>query len=224
MFIGHFAVAYAGKRVAPRTNLGWLFVSAQFADLLWPILLLQGVETVHVAGGSNPFLQLAFDSYPWSHSLLMDVIWGVVLASIYYTLRRDRNGAGVTFVLVVSHWVLDWVTHIPDMPLYPGGAWKLGLGLWRVPIANVAVELALFVFGVWVYMHTTTAKDRFGRIGAWALVVFLLLLYTASIFSPPPPSVTALAVGGLIGWPLVIAPWWTDRHRTTDVVPRITHA
>lgn len=215
MFIGHFAVAYAGKRVAPRTNLGWLFIAAQFPDLLWPILLLQGVEVVHIAPSSNPFLSLVFDSYPWSHSLLMDGIWGVVLASVYYTLRRDRNGAGVTFTLVVSHWVLDWVTHRPDMPLYPGGAWHLGLGLWNSPVATIAVELVMFAGGVWAYMTNTTPRDRFGRIGAWSLVVFLLVLYAGSIFSPPPPSVTALAVGGLIGWPLTIAPWWTDRHRTT---------
>ena len=215
MFIGHFAVAYAGKRVAPRTNLGWLFVGAQLADLLWPALLLQGVETVRIAPKGNPFLSLDFISYPWSHSLLMDVVWGAVLASIYYTLRRDRNGAGVLFALVVSHWVLDWATHVPDMPLYPGGAWHVGLGLWRWPAATIAIELVMFVAGVWIYMQATRAADRFGRIGAWALVVFLLVLYAASIVSPPPPSVTALALGGLIGWPLVIAPWWTDRHRTT---------
>ena len=218
MFIGHFAVAYAGKRVAPRTNLGWLFVAAQFADLLWPVLLLQGVETVRIVPArGNPFLTLDFTSYPWSHSLLMDVIWGVVLASVYYSLRRDRNGAGVTFALVVSHWVLDWVTHRPDMPLYPGGAWKLGLGLWNWPVATIAIELLMFVAGVWIYLNTTRPKenDRFGHIGAWALVIFLLVLYAASIFSPPPPSVSALAVGALIGWPLAIAPWWTDKHRTT---------
>jgi membrane-bound metal-dependent hydrolase YbcI (DUF457 family) len=215
MFIGHFAVAYAGKRVAPRTNLAWLFVAAQLADLIWPILLLQGVETVRIAPSRNPFLSLDFTSYPWSHSLLMDVLWGVVLASVYYTWRRDRNGAGVTFTLVVSHWVLDWVTHVPDMPLYPGGAWRLGLGLWNSPAATIAVELVMYAAGVWVYMHTTQAKDRFGKIGGWALVVFLLLLYAASIYSPPPPSVTALAIGALIGWPLAFAPWWTDRHRTT---------
>jgi hypothetical protein len=215
MFIGHFAVAYAGKRVAPRTNLGWLFIAAQFADLIWPILLLQGVEVVRIVPSDNPFQRLVFESYPWSHSLLMDVIWGVVLASVYYTLRRDRNGAGVTFALVVSHWVLDWVSHVPDMPLYPGGAWRLGLGLWNWPAATIAIELVMFAAGVWVYMSTTTATDRFGQIGAWSLVAFLLILYGASIFSPAPPSVLALGAGALIGWPLAIAPWWTDRHRTT---------
>lgn len=213
MFIGHFAVAYAGKRVAPRTNLGWLFVAAQFADLLWPILLLQGVEVVRIQPNANPFLNLVFQSYPWSHSLLMDVVWGVVLASVYYTMRRDSNGAVVTFLLVVSHWVLDWISHRPDMPLYPGGAWHLGLGLWNSEAATIAVELLMFAAGLWIYMSATRSRDRFGQVGAWALAAFLLVLYVASIFSPPPPSVAALAIGGLIGWPLVIAPWLTDKHR-----------
>src|SRR5205814_8426587 len=121
-----------------------------------------------------------------------------------------RNGAMVSFALVVSHWVLDWITHRPDMPFIPGGAWKVGLGLWRSVPGTIAVELLMFAAGVWIYMRTTTPKNRFGHIGAWALALLLLALYVASIVSPPPPSVTALALGGLIGWPLLIAPWWTD--------------
>jgi membrane-bound metal-dependent hydrolase YbcI (DUF457 family) len=216
MFIGHFAVAYAGKRVAPRTNLGWLIFCAQFADLLWPVLVLQGVEIVRIAPGDTAFTPLRFEYYPWSHSLLMDVIWGVVLASIYYTLRRDRNGAGVSFVLVVSHWVLDWITHRPDMPFYPGGVWRVGLGLWNSVPLTIAVEALMFGAGVWVYMSTTEPRDRIGRYGAWALVAFLVAIYTVNASSPPPPpSVMAVALVGLLGWPLVLWPWWTDRHRTT---------
>jgi FtsH-binding integral membrane protein len=215
MFIGHFAVAYASKRVAPRTNLGWLFFCAQFADLLWPVLVLEGVEVVHIAPGDTAFTPLRFDYYPWSHSLLMDVIWGVVLASVYWTLRRDRNGAGVTFTLVVSHWVLDWIAHRPDMPFYPGSAWRAGLGLWNSVPLTLLVESLMFVGGLYVYMVTTHAKDKVGKYGAWALAGLLVALYLASTFSPPPKTVEALALGGLLGFPLTLLPWWTDRHRTT---------
>jgi len=215
MFLGHFAVAYAGKRVAPRTNLGWLFFCAQFADMLWPVLVMQGVEIVHIAPGDTAFTPLRFDYYPWSHSLFMDVIWGVVLASMYYTLRRDRNGAGVTFVLVVSHWVLDWISHRPDMPFYPGGVWRVGLGLWNSVPFTIIVESLMFAGGVWIYMTLTEPKDRIGHIGAWALVVFLIIIYVANAFGPPPPNVMAIALAGLLGWPLTLLPWWTDRHRAT---------
>src|SRR5437773_2899821 len=107
MFIGHFAVAYAAKRVAPRVSLGWLFVACQLADLLWPVLLLQGVEVVKIAPGDTAFTPLRFEYYPWSHSLFMDMVWGAALGGLYFSIRRRRGDALVLAALVVSHWVLD---------------------------------------------------------------------------------------------------------------------
>lgn len=214
MFIGHFAVAFAAKRAAPRTSLGALFVGAQFADMLWPVLLLLGVEQVRIAPGANPFLQLAFTSYPWSHSLLMEFVWGAVLAGMYYALTRSGRGEWVLLLIVPSHWILDLVVHVPDLPLAPGSDVLFGLGLWRSPAATIVIELAMYLAGVAIYARATQARDRIGRIGFWTLAVFLLVLYAASIFSPPPPTVRALALGALVGWPLALWPWWIDRHRT----------
>lgn len=218
MFIGHFGVAFAVKRVAPRTSLGATFVAAQLADLVWPILLLTGVEEVRIAPKDhNPFLTLDFVSYPWSHGLVPELVAGAVVAALYYAATRSGRGALVLGLLVPSHWVIDLVVHVADLPLYPGGAARFGLGLWRSPVATVIVELVVFGAGVWLYSRSTRARDRVGRYAFWALVVFLLALYGAS-FGPPPPTVKALAWTALIGWPLALWPWWVDRHRQIETV------
>src|SRR3954470_21958054 len=133
MFIGHFAVAFAAKRVAPRTSLGATFVAAQLVDLLWPIFLLLGWEQVRITPSANPFLVLDFTSYPWSHSLAMGLVWGAAFGALYFAVTKYGRGALVVGLLVPSHWILDFFAHRPDLPLYPGGAERLGLGLWNNP-------------------------------------------------------------------------------------------
>ena len=214
MFIGHFAAAMAAKRAAPGVSLGWLFAAAQLPDLLWPPLLLAGVERARVAPGDTAFTPLAFEHYPWSHSLLMVALWGAMLAGLHRWRRgRAAGGAIVLGALVVSHWVLDWVTHRPDLPLVPGAGPRLGLGLWNSVAATLAVELLLFAAGVWLYARSTRPRDRTGR-WAWAgLVAFLLVVHAANALGPPPPSMTAVAVGGLAIWLLVWWGAWADGHR-----------
>ena len=218
MFIGHLAVAFAAKRAAPRVSLGWLFAASQLADLLWPILLLAGVESARIAPGDTAFTPLAFDHYPWSHSLLTMAIWGALLAALYRMRTPDAGArAGVVLaLLVVSHWVLDWVTHRPDMPLVPWGGPKLGLGLWNNVAATFAVELLMLGVALWMYTRVTAAKDRVGRWALVGLVVFLLLINTSNAFSPPPPNMTAVAIAGFAIWLLVAWAAWVDRHRTAE--------
>jgi hypothetical protein len=115
---------------------------------------------------------------------------------------------------VPSHWVLDLIVHRPDLPLYPGGTARFGLDLWSNPTATMIVEGIVFVAGLTIYARATRARDRIGRYGLWALAAFLVVLYLVSSFSPPPPSVKALAWSAMIGWPLTLWPWWVDRHRT----------
>jgi hypothetical protein len=213
MVIGHFAVAFAAKRVAPRTSLGTLFVAAQLADLLWPIFLLLGWEQVKITRNVDPFLTLSFTRYPWSHSLATGIAGGIAFGALYVVVTRYSLGAIVVALLVPSHWVLDLVVHVPDLPLYPGGTARFGLSLWNYPAATMIVEGAMFVIGVSIYARTTRPRDRAGRYGLWALAAFLAVIYLASSISPPPPTVTALAWTALIGWPLTLFPWWVDRHR-----------
>jgi LexA-binding, inner membrane-associated putative hydrolase len=213
MFIGHYALALAAKRAAPRTSLGTLFAATSFADLLWPVLLLVGVEHAHIVPGPNPFLTLWLDSIPISHSLIMLIGWGALFGLVYRGRAGDTRAGVVVALLVVSHWVLDWVTHRPDMPLYPGGR-GLGLGLWNSVSGTVVTEGVMFLAGLWLYVTGTQARDGVGRYGFWALVAVLLLSYYGSLFSPPPTSYVALAIGGIIfGWLFVVWAGWTDRHR-----------
>ena len=212
MFIGHFGVALAAKKVAPRPSLGTLVLAAQLADGLWPVFLLLGWEQVAIAPGITAVTPLDFTSYPYTHSLLADVMWAALLGGGYYALRRDRNGAFWLAALVLSHWVLDFVSHRPDMPLWPGGPLE-GLGLWYSLPATLAVEFALFAAGAWLYASATRARDRWGSVLLWLFLIVLAALYLAAVFGPQPPSVDVLAASGLAGWLFVVWAYWIDRHR-----------
>lgn len=220
MFVGHFAVGFAGKRVAPAVSLGTLFLAAQLLDLLWPTFLLLGIERVRVAPGITAVTPLDFVSYPYSHSLLAAVGWSILLGLVYWLAQCRRRGhvlrdGTLLGGVVLSHWVLDYVTHRPDLQLAPGVATRVGLGLWFSRPASLAVELLLFLVGVVVYARTTTARDRVGRYALWGLVAFLLATYLAAVLGPPPPDAAVLAWSGQSMWLLVAWGYWVDRHRTS---------
>jgi hypothetical protein len=215
VFIGHFAVAFAAKRAAPELSLGTLFLAAQLADLLWPTLVLAGLERFEVRPGITAVTPLEFVHYPYSHSLAMMAGWGVLLALAWLALRRGTPKTALLLAAVVlSHWLLDFVTHRPDLPLSVGGEARLGLELWSSVPATLAAEGALFAAGVALYARGTRALDRTGRWALWALVAFLGLVYLANVFGPPPPpSMDAVAWSAQAIWLLVAWGYWVDRHR-----------
>lgn len=216
MFLGHYALGLAGKRVAPALSLGTLFFAAQFADLLWPTLLLLGVERLEIRPGLTAVNPLDFVEYPWSHSLLALALWGLLVA-LGYRLVRGRGArvlaAATLGGLVVSHWLLDLLTHRPDLPLAPGDSPRLGLGLWGSLPATLALELGMLAAGAWLYRRATVARDRTGEWAFWGLIAFLLAVYLASLFGPPPPDATAVALSAQALWLLVLWGAWIDRHR-----------
>jgi hypothetical protein len=214
MFIGHFAAGFAGKRWAPKVSLGWLILAPFLLDLLWPVYSLAGIEHFRIQTGGAPFHNLIFDSYPWSHSLLMSVGYAIALAILYGKATGDVRGGRVLGVLVVSHWIFDWVTHEPDLPLWPGGP-LTGLGLWRSIPGTVVVELLLFAAGVGLYLGVTRARDRIGSLGLWTFLALLVLLYLLSIIGPPPPmgAERLVSLSVLLGALLVPLAGWIDKHR-----------
>jgi len=212
MFLGHFALAFVAKEVAPRPSLGTLVLAAQLADGLCPVLLLLGIEKVEVAPDITPVTPLGFVYFPYTHSLVADVIWAALFAGGYWLWRRDNRGAGWIAALVVSHWVLDALSHRPDMPTWPGGP-VVGAGLWNSLPLTLITECGLFAVGVWIYATATRARDRLGSVSWWALVATLLILYLGAVFGPPPPSEKALAITSLAGWLIVAWAYWIDRHR-----------
>jgi hypothetical protein len=213
MFIGHFGVGFGAKALAPQLSLGTLFLAAQFLDLLWPSLLLFGVERVDIVPGATTVTPLAFTHYPVSHSLLAVTGWALLLSGVHYALRRDRRGALLVGLLVVSHWLLDALVHRPDLPLVPGGELLVGLGLWNSLPATLIVEVPLFALGALAYARTTVAVDASGRWGFRGLILFLGLVYAANLLGPPPPDAVAIAWAGQLQWLLVLWAYWIDRHR-----------
>ncbi len=213
MFIGHFAVGFASKRFAPRTNMAILIAAPLFLDILWPFFLLLGWEQVRIHPGDTRFTPLDLFDYPWSHSLLMTLVWATAFALVYQLFTRYWTGALVIWTGVVSHWVLDWITHRPDMPLYPGGP-RYGLGLWNSIPGTLAVELLMFAVGVWMYVSVTRARDRIGRYAFAAYVVLLLAAYIGDRFSPPPANVAEIVWTGIIAEAVLLPwAWWFDAHR-----------
>jgi len=214
LFIGHYAVALAAKSAAPRTSLGTLFAAAQLVDLIWPIFLLLGIEHVRIAPGITAFTPLDFYDYPWTHSLLMVCVWGVLFGGGYYALRRAARPAVVVGLLVVSHWVLDLIVHRPDLPLVPGGTTRLGLGLWSSVTGTVIVESLLFVAGLAIYVRFTRPVNKVGMLAFWSLIAFLIVIDILNLTSPPPPSTKALAWGAIARWLLPFWAGWADGRRT----------
>jgi len=212
VFVGHTAVALAAKRQAPQVSLGGLLAAAYALDLLWPLFLIAGIEHVRIDPGNTAFTPLALDFYPWSHSLMMVMVWGLVGAFLARTLGADRRGQIVIFLLVLSHWVLDAISHRPDMPLWPGRSPMIGLGLWNSIAATLVIEGLLFAAGIAVYLRATAARPRASTIGFWALVVFQLAIWASQPFGPPPPDTRTLAWVGLALWLFPVWGWLIDKR------------
>jgi membrane-bound metal-dependent hydrolase YbcI (DUF457 family) len=207
MFIGHAAVAMAAKPLAPRANLALALAASYWLDIVWPVLVLAGIERVEIAPGDTAFTPMHFSHYPWSHSLAASLVWAVLFGAACGKL--GRRTALVMGALVFSHWVLDAFSHRPDLPLWPGSATLVGLGLWNSVPATLAVESALFVAGIVVYVRSGGTA----RLGFWVLIAFFVLAYLGAAFGPPPPSAQAVAWSGMALLLLPAWAYWVDRRR-----------
>lgn len=213
MFIGHYGVGLSLKKTARPLSLGLLFLAAQFLDLLWPTLLLLDVEHVQIITDKSQPIPLVFTDYPYSHSLAMVLVWSVLFFIVYWLFTKDVRNALILGFAVLSHWILDFIVHLPDLPLYPGNSPKVGLELWRSPVATAIFEGLIFVIGIILYLKATKAKNKTGVIVFWVLIGLLAVSHIANLFSPPPPSVNAIAWAGQAMWLFVILGFWVDKNR-----------
>lgn len=214
MFLGHVAVGLAGKRIAPSVSLGTWLSSAQLLDLLWPLFLLAGLEHVRIAPGITPFTPLDFYDYPITHSLVGALGWALLFAAGWFMARRNLRVALLLAAGVLSHWLLDFLSHRPDMPILPHGPY-VGLGLWSSIPATLAVELAMFAAELWLYLAGGGNGRR--RVSFWLLIGFVVVAYFAAAFGPPPPDVRTLAVSALAIWLLIPWLWWADRAQRSGL-------
>lgn len=217
MFLGHFGVALAAKAWAPRTSLGTLFFAGQFLDLLWPTLLLLQIERVRIDAANGGVTPLVFVHYPVSHSLVAAAAWAALLAFAYAAFARNRRGALIVGLLVLSHWFLDALVHRPDLLLAPWSRTAVGLNLWASRIATLAVEVPLFAIGLLLYLRAVPARRGDWRL--WALVALLAAIYFGNLYGPPPPSIAAIAWVGQAQWLLVLWAFWIDNHRVRAGTP-----
>ena len=196
-------------------NLGTLFFAAQFLDLLWPLLLLAGIEHVQINPTGSTFLRLDLYDYPVSHSLLTSLIWSLLIGGAYYFIKKNKRNAFIVGSAVFSHWILDFISHAPDLPLAPGSTTYVRLGLWYSSRATIIVESALFLFGILLYFRTTKAINKIGAIAPWTLIIFLAACYIANIVGPPPPDAGPVGWMALAMWLFIPWGYWIDRQRTT---------
>src|SRR4030095_6253092 len=215
------AVGLAAKRAAPAVSLGTLILACQFADIIWPNFVLLGIERLAIAPGITAVTPLDFIAYPYYHSLVALAVWGVVVAGVYRLLRgRSVTTLSLAVIagVVLSHWVLDVVSHRPDMPGGAGGGPLLGFGLWRSVPATLVVEFSMLAIGLAVYTRATQPRDRTGTLALWSMVAVLVALYLASVLGPPPPSPEAVAWSAEGVWLFVLWGYWIDRHRSARIV------
>jgi LexA-binding, inner membrane-associated putative hydrolase len=214
MLVGHIAVGLAAKRITPRVSLGTTVLAAVLPDLLWCVFLMAGIEHVEIKPGRGAVNYLGASDIAFSHSLLMDAAWGALLAAAYFFARHYARGAWMLFAAVLSHWLLDFVAHRPDMALAPGIHQYFGLGLWNSVAATVIVEGGMWLLAIIVYVRATRPKSRTGVYAFWIVVVLLTLAWLGNIAGPPPRSPRAMAASSLIFFSCVVAwAYWINRLR-----------
>jgi hypothetical protein len=222
MFLGHYGIGFALKRAEPKLSLGTLFIATQLLDLLWGIFVLLGWEHADIVPGYTAITPLEFTDYPISHSLAGALIWGVVGAAAYYSwptrdTSRHWQASLIVGLAVFSHYPLDVLVHVPDLPLLGNESTKLGLGLWNNRAATLALEAFVFGTGLAFYLARRSHRHpvRTGRV--LVVVILLTATYLASTFGPPPPNMTLVAVVDIV---FILAlgalAGWADRRATAD--------
>lgn len=213
MFIGHFGAGFAGKKFSKSASLGTYFMAAQWIDLVWPILVLFGIEKVEIDPGISSVTPLNFYYYPYTHSLVGVLVWAILFGTIYYFIKKNYKTSIILGLLVLSHWFLDLLVHIPDLPILPGEGLKVGLGLWNSFAATLIVEGLVFTIGLYLYLKSTKAKNKTGNYSLLGLVIFLVAIYISNLIGPPPESTEAIGIVGNAQWLIILWAYWIDKNR-----------
>jgi hypothetical protein len=213
MFIGHFGAGFAGKKFSKSASLGTYFMAAQWADLIWPIFLLLGIERAEIKPGITVVTPLDFTYYPFSHSLFGVIVWGILFAVVYFLIKKNLKVAVILGALVVSHWFLDFLVHIQDLPIFPGTGIKVGLGLWNNFAVAIILEILIFCIGAYLYLNVTKSKNKTGIYSLFGLIAFLLIIYAANLLGPPPDSIEAIGIVGNAQWLIILWGYWVDKNR-----------
>lgn len=212
MFVGHYGLAFAARRVTPSVPLWVFFVAVQLVDILWALFVLAGIEHVRIVPGFTSTNPLDFYHFPYTHGLVTTAGWAILGYVAWRFMRRDQAGraALVIALAIFSHWVLDFIVHTPDLPIWDDTA-KVGLGLWNIPVLAFALELVFLAGGLFWYLRGGAARPK----GMIVFAIAMVALHAATLFGPPPPSPAVVAGSGFFGYIVLAAvAAWLERRRT----------
>jgi hypothetical protein len=199
MFVGHYGVSFAARRIDERIPLWVLFVAVQLLDVLWAPLVLLGIEKVRIVPGATASNPLDLYYMPYTHSLVAAVAWSCVAGIIYQVvaLPAQRRASIVVALAVFSHWVLDFLVHRPDLPVF-GNAAKVGLGLWNAPTLALGLEIALLFGGIALWGR----RSRGSFLQTLVFGALMVAIQCYVFFGPPPASDRSAAVTALVAYAL----------------------
>jgi len=219
VFIGHYGVAFAVKRAERRIPLWVLFVAVQLVDVLWGVLVLLGVEKARITRDYRGSLPLDLYHMPYTHSLLAAILWShLAYAALRWFASNDgpfgRKMSLLVALAVLSHWILDWLVHRPDLPLYDD-AHKMGLALWNHPLAALALESGIYFGCLWVYLHSesnVTFTERYGlAILGLAILAIQVIVFWWSVL-PNAKVAAAVFLAGYVQLAAVVN--WLEKKRS----------
>ena len=215
MFIGHYAVSYVAKAVKPSLPLWLLFLAVQLVDVFWAMFVLLGIEKVRIVPGITASSPLDLYYMPYTHGLLTSLLWAGA-ALVLYRLACKRKlwaGAIILGAAVFSHWLLDFLVHRPDLPIYDNTL-KVGLGLWNYPVLSFMLEAGLLLGGMYLYLKKTRSVQRGGAYGMLIFGLFMMAAQLSVFFVAPPETGTQVAISALVSYFLFAAvALWLERKR-----------
>lgn len=217
MFVGHYAAGLALKKYEKRASLGVLFLAVQFVDILFFPLVLLGIERINIVENFTQSTHFELEYMPFTHSLVGGLFWAAVAYAVFRWIVVKQKGVALVVALAVfSHWLLDLITHTPDLPIWNDASLKLGLGLWNNSVAAYSLEAALLLGALWLYLGSTTATSRVGKYGMGVLVVFMLLINIVNIFGPLAGDSKVMLSGAALAAYFLFAAiaFWLDKKRS----------
>jgi len=201
MFVGHYSVAFACRTERNKIPLWVLFVAVQFLDYIWATLVLLGTEKLRVIKGFTAGSMLDSYFHPYSHSLIMAVVWSVIAALVYKGVcgRYGRHYSGsaplIIGLAVFSHWILDLIAHPRDLAIYDN-TWKVGFGLWNYRDPEFALEIALLAAGIALYL-TRNAMPAIRTGAVIGLGLLLVIVQIGDTYVPRTPLTDKATVTGV---------------------------